>query len=420
MKKNDIKEIKKHLSLFAKIKITGKKAFSVSQTVYNKIKKHFILQKAQISFVVEENKKSFEGFINNNKDNLNEYVETDKALKLAEIKEQRENFKNIIGNMQQDDEYRIGNKKLYLDAMNQELLKLNKKQVKINKKGLGIFAVSKLAIVKFGKTKKDKLLKNIINKKENDIASRQEELARKYTELMTKIEKFQEENNVVLNLDNSPTKLVEDSKTIENTSQVGINQNSEKFKQTVNEGVKVKKIRKSVNSETLKRKIIALGLAAILLTSLNINHQVTNKKTEEDFKTPIIEQLVKNDLGNISPAQISELDLGSLVKINSNTPIYETAADAAEKNNPKEAYYKDDDNRVAEAFTYMIMDKGNPQYFTVWYNDRDAQFKINTLKNKGASLVSVLVTKSSLANDKLHEGFKSIEDVYFMEKVKSK
>ncbi len=420
MKKNDIKEIKKHLSLFAKIKITGKKAFSVSQTVYNKIKKHFILQKAQISFVVEENKKSFEGFINNNKDNLNEYVETDKALKLAEIKEQRENFKNIIGNMQQDDEYRIGNKKLYLDAMNQELLKLNKKQVKINKKGLGIFAVSKLAIVKFGKTKKDKLLKNIINKKENDIASRQEELARKYTELMTKIEKFQEENNVVLNLDNSPTKLVEDSKTIENTSQVGINQNSEKFKQTVNEGVKVKKIRKSVNSETLKRKIIALGLAAILLTSLNINHQVTNKKTEEDFKTPIIEQLVKNDLGNISPAQISELDLGSLVQINSNTPIYETAADAAEKNNPKEAYYKDDDNRVAEAFTYMIMDKGNPQYFTVWYNDRDAQFKINTLKNKGASLVSVLVTKSSLANDKLHEGFKSIEDVYFMEKVKSK
>lgn len=193
MEKIKVKDIKKHLPLHARIKISGKIAFGVTKNAFAKIKEHYALQKTK----------------------LNEFVAPEM---LAEIKEEKANLKTLIGGMQQEDRFRIGDQKPYLDAMSQKLSKLNKKQIKINKKeNLGIFAIAPTAIKKFYKAKNDLMLtklkesretikEKIETQKENiqniKLQATKLQLEQKHSELLREIAEFEKNNGIKVNLEN--------------------------------------------------------------------------------------------------------------------------------------------------------------------------------------------------------------------------
>lgn len=86
----------------------------------------------------------------------NEAVETLRKEQIQKLKEQRWNLKQVIGSMENDDDYRIGVKNCYLKEIKKELRKLDKKQMKVSKKGLGIMSMAKLSLQKLKENIKNK------------------------------------------------------------------------------------------------------------------------------------------------------------------------------------------------------------------------------------------------------------------------
>ena len=188
MEKITVKDVKKHLSTKSKIKITGKKIFSLPKTMLNKTKQGYKNIKVKLNNFVEE-----------------EIKQEEKDKKVAKIDEKRKEQKEFIGQMEKQDEFRVGDKQYYLKAAKEELEKLNKKRIKRSKKGLGVFSLAKLTLVQIKKNTTTKINKIKEEKEQEQALSDKKEqkqiLADNYKrslELQKELLELQKENREIL------------------------------------------------------------------------------------------------------------------------------------------------------------------------------------------------------------------------------
>lgn len=159
------KDIKEYLSLKSRWIVTGKSWTVLAKNFLEKHKKGF-------KSVLGKIKTNITNTINNIKDNIisEEDIRIITEEELKEIEAKRSELKNIIHIMEQDDEYRIGENRCYLIEIKKTLRKFNKKKVKVSKKGLGIFSLTKSALLK--------IKNNIENKWENYLLKKEENINR--------------------------------------------------------------------------------------------------------------------------------------------------------------------------------------------------------------------------------------------------
>lgn len=139
----EIKDVQKELGKLKSTKIiikqTSKKTVVMAKKGVNNIKNWYRNKKKSIFGYVKEEAKE----IKDNKVNI--------------IKEKEEKVNDLISRMDQQDEFRIGDKKEYREQMVDKLNNLRKKQIKVQKKGLGVFAIGKLYVTKLRKENNAKL-----------------------------------------------------------------------------------------------------------------------------------------------------------------------------------------------------------------------------------------------------------------------
>lgn len=181
MEKITVKDVKKHLSTKSKIKITGKKIFSLPKTMLNKTKQGYKNIKVKLNNFVEE-----------------EIKQEEKDKKVAKIDEKRKEQKEFIGQIEKQDEFRVGDKQYYLKAAKEELEKLNKKRIKRAKKGLGVFSLAKLTLeqIKKNTTKKiNKIKEERIEKEQKQVLA---DNYKRSLELQKELLELQKENREIL------------------------------------------------------------------------------------------------------------------------------------------------------------------------------------------------------------------------------
>lgn len=184
-------------------------------------------------------------------------------------------------------------------------------------------------------------------------------------------------------------------------------------KEEDNKIIEIKNIRKPFNKRDIIKKVkaaVAVIVATTVLFSLGscLRIKNNNKTIDEVIKE---EEVIENP--KIEEVNDTHLQIGDIVKVNSQTPIYRSSMDVASKTNPLTPYFKDDDDRVIDALVYNEDDK----ITTVWGFQENYNEQINKLEQEGATLVGCVYTKKDLAGRGQYEGFKPIEDFVIVNNV---
>ncbi len=121
----------------------------------------------------------------------------------------------------------------------------------------------------------------------------------------------------------------------------------------------------------------------------------------------------------ISKEQGMQMNFDDDIYLYQNTEIYETSVDAVLKSNPKPELNNDDEVRKVGAIVYQVDLKDEVNFYTVWASDAEANEKIEKLKQENSSVVAVLVTNEELMQQNQYEGYKNINDVYYLQKERT-
>ncbi len=169
----------------------------------------------------------------------------------------------------------------------------------------------------------------------------------------------------------------------------------------------------SIDKEKLTRAIATIGMLAIVSNAvMGCSSDITRNNKEKGFNFPVIEEYQDVDIPEVRIEDYSNIKLGSSVLVDTNTPIYKNSMDSIHGVNPVDHYFEDNDDRIIEAITYRYLEGKTPKYVTIYATDEIASEKVALLEEKGATPVSVLISKASLTSGEYgHEGFKNIKDI---------
>ena len=177
MNKITVEDIKKELPLVIRIKASSKRAIALPKRIFNSVKNFYHNDKAKLE------------------NNITEETKTELLRqKIEKLDNKRAELRNLAGQMEQQDEFRIGNKNYYLEAVKEQIRKLDNKKIKRTKKGLGKFALAKITLSNYLASRKAKasLKKSVkqqlkIEEEENKIIKELEEKATEKLERENKI-----------------------------------------------------------------------------------------------------------------------------------------------------------------------------------------------------------------------------------------
>ena len=149
MDKITVKDINKLLPLGKKIKIKTIRAITLPKRIFNSVKEAY----------------------HNAKSKLENYIPEDvqkEALKqkIDKLEVKRKELDKLKRQMKKQEEFTTGNKNYYLVAVEEELQRIRDKKKKRKSKGLGKFALTKLALATYIKSRNEKrtLKKNLKQK----------------------------------------------------------------------------------------------------------------------------------------------------------------------------------------------------------------------------------------------------------------
>lgn len=182
-------------------------------------------------------------------------------------------------------------------------------------------------------------------------------------------------------------------------------------------------------------KVLTVAMIAAMLVNAHLNAKskiVDRLEKKFNYSPPEMSQVVDfvrpevsvDDEVNVPTDEIvdektsstywdkEEFKLGDIVLLDTTTPIYNNAIDAVMKTNGVEHLFKDKDERIIEAVTYKFIENNTPKFITVFATEQDSEAKVQALKDQGATLEGVLITKTQYSGKNLgNEGFKNIYDV---------
>jgi len=184
MDKITVKDVKKLLPMSVKIKITGKRTLAVPKRIFKAIKSFYQNTKTKLENYVPEEVKQ---------DVLKQ--------KIDKLEEKRKELDKIKEQMVKQEEFTTGNKKYYLEAIDEEIEKIKNKKITRKSKGLGKFALAKLTLSTYLSRRNEKrmLKKNVkkqikIENEEAEIMSTLEEITTEKTERQDKIKAILDSN----------------------------------------------------------------------------------------------------------------------------------------------------------------------------------------------------------------------------------
>jgi len=202
MDKITAKDVKKLLPLKVRLKVRTKRALAIPKRIFNAVKSFYKNSKTKLeSYLLEEVKQ----------DVLKQ--------KIDKLEEKREKLYDMLGKMVEQEEFTTGNKKYYVDVVEDEIARLENKVVKRKNKGLGKFALAKLTLSTYLSRRNEKraLKKNVkkqikIEKEEVEIMSALEEITTEKTERQEKIKAILDSNPDLVEYYNSLLETNEEKK----------------------------------------------------------------------------------------------------------------------------------------------------------------------------------------------------------------
>jgi len=202
MDKITVKDVKKLLPMSVKIKITGKRTLAVPKRIFKAIKSFYQNTKTKLENYVPEEVKQ---------DVLKQ--------KIDKLEEKRKELDKIKEQMVKQEEFTTGNKKYYLEAIDEEIEKIKNKKITRKSKGLGKFALAKLTLSTYLSRRNEKrmLKKNVkkqikIENEEAEIMSTLEEITTEKTERQDKIKAILDSNPDLVEYYNSLLEKNEEKK----------------------------------------------------------------------------------------------------------------------------------------------------------------------------------------------------------------
>ena len=202
MDKITVKDVKKLLPMSVKIKITGKRTLAVPKRIFKAIKSFYQNTKTKLENYVPEEVKQ---------DVLKQ--------KIDKLEEKRKELDKIKEQMVKQEEFTTGNKKYYLEAIDEEIEKIKNKKITRKSKGLGKFALAKLTLSTYLSRRNEKrmLKKNVkkqikIENEEAEIMSTLEEITTEKTERQEKIKAILDSNPDLVEYYNSLLETNEEKK----------------------------------------------------------------------------------------------------------------------------------------------------------------------------------------------------------------
>ena len=214
------KDVKKYLSLKGKVVVTGKYATSLTKDWFIKFgrgckkvatatlgavvgaavatKDKVVDTKNKVVDKTVSTMDKIKTAVLPSEEIIQAKLEETRDKKIENINNKRNELKQFIGAMEQEDEYRIGLKQCYLKEVKNELRKLDKKRITVSSKGLGVFALSKLTLQKVKGNIKNKW-NNYLEKREEKNQIKELEANKRILEDNLKEQlRIQEENKAIL------------------------------------------------------------------------------------------------------------------------------------------------------------------------------------------------------------------------------
>ena len=163
-------DINSFLSLKDRIVLKGYNLFKLGPKLIKNIKSKSLRKR-----VIEKLEKKV------TEEEKQDYIDKKTSSKLDKLDSKIEQGNNIANEMWQDEEYIIGGKSWILEAVEEKVEKLKNKKVKVERKKLGVFALSKIYVKKnftnwMNKRREAKIAKKEEREKENTIKTTQEEI----------------------------------------------------------------------------------------------------------------------------------------------------------------------------------------------------------------------------------------------------
>jgi len=157
------KDIKKHLSLKGRIVVTGKHANLILKTSGLKVYKGFLTivntvkeKASEVAAVTTDIVNKVGEKILPDEEVIRAKTEEERKKERSKINTQRYELSKLKREMEKDDEYKIGTKNCYLKEVENEIRRLDKKRMNVSKKGLSVFALTKLTLENVKKKLKNK------------------------------------------------------------------------------------------------------------------------------------------------------------------------------------------------------------------------------------------------------------------------
>ena len=163
-------DINSFLSLKDRIVLKGYNLFKLGPKLIKNIKSKSLRKR-----VIEKLEKKV------TEEEKQDYIDKKTSSKLDKLDSKIEQGNNIANEMWQDEEYIIGGKSWILEAVEEKVEKLKNKKVKVERKKLGVFALSKIYVKKnftnwMNKRKEAKIARKEEREKEEAIRNTQEDI----------------------------------------------------------------------------------------------------------------------------------------------------------------------------------------------------------------------------------------------------
>lgn len=335
MDKITVKDVKQYLSMKGKISVTGKHAFSLAKQSFQKfkngckkllntIKEKTVQAKDKAIDLTTNTVSDIKTKILPNEEIIEQARQEQANKKIENIDNKRNELKQFVGQMEQQDEYRIGTKNCYLKEVKQELRKLDKQRMNVSKKGLGVFALTKLTLSNMKNNIKNKWANYLQQKEENknlDSIEKMKEIIKSNYERLKELkeeeknirEKYPEINNeevpnIVTNINDG--KETEIAETYTKVKEI---KNPDKDKK--------EEIKKSSNFKNALAAIaLVTGIALTAGTVANIN----NKNNNDDLAINTPTKVEYNIEQQKEIEQKENIQLGDYLTIENGSTIYQT------------------------------------------------------------------------------------------------
>ncbi len=131
------KDLRKSLGTWNYIRATGRVVYAMPKKVVNKIKYNYGMTKLNI------------------KDYVKDEANAEIKKRQSKVQDEIYDLYAVKREMKKDREYTHGSKKGYMTAVDEKIKKLKTKKKVIKGKGLGIFSLTRLALSKFRKNRKE-------------------------------------------------------------------------------------------------------------------------------------------------------------------------------------------------------------------------------------------------------------------------